>query len=152
MYKSRQLKKVLILLIGEVLRDPRVYRTCSSLRDEGADVTVACTTPYNMPERENHKEVKIIRFPHRKEYFLKKTYNWIKDRIHPNLGNKLSSIHEEVPVSSVTAGIRNFVLGLNYRHFMKSNLKINLMMMKKFDGRSFDLVHCNDVDTLAAGS
>ena len=35
---------------------------------------------------------------------------------------------------------------------MKSNLKINCMMASAFTDESFDMVHCNDVDTLFAGS
>ena len=39
--KSITKKKVLVLLIGEVLEDPRVFKTCASHRENGADVTVA---------------------------------------------------------------------------------------------------------------
>ncbi|HUT64008.1 MAG TPA: glycosyltransferase, partial [Anaerolineae bacterium] len=52
----------------------------------------------------------------------------------------------------LTSALRNIVLSMNYRHFMRSNLKINHMMVKAFVGETFDLVHCNDVDTLYAGS
>jgi len=152
MPESGKHKNVLVLLIGEVLDDPRVLKTCLYLSDSGADVTVACTNPTLRPEMEKYKNLSIIRFPHRKEFFLKKLYNWLQDRIHPEIGNILSRVHEEVPTSSVRTGIRNFLLNLNYTHFMKSNLRINHMMINTFAGRSFDLVHCNDVDTLFAGN
>lgn len=152
MHESGKHKNVLVLLIGEVLDDPRVFKTCLSLGDSGADVTVACTNPSFKPEREKYKDLSIIRFPHRKEFFLKKLYNWLQDRIHPEMGKVLSRVHEEVPTSSIRVGIRNFLLTLNYAHFMKSNLKINRLMVSAFAGESFDLVHCNDVDTLFAGN
>jgi len=152
MPESGKYKNVLVLLIGEVLDDSRVFKTCLSLRDCGAVVTVACTNPSLRPEKEKYKELSIIRFPHRKEFFLKKLYNWLQDRIHPEMGKTLSRVHEEVPTSSISAGIRNFLLNLNYTHLIKSNLKINNMMVKAFTDQSFDLVHCNDVDTLFAGN
>jgi len=41
---------------------------------------------------------------------------------------------------------------MNFRHFMGSSMKINRMMIHEFSGKTFDLVHCNDVDTLYAGN
>ena len=145
-------KKVLVLLIGEVLEDPRVYRTCISLCECGADVTVACTNPSLRPERETYNNLSIIRFPHRKDFFLKRFYIWLQGRLHPRMGQILANVHEKVPSSSLRAALRNYVLNLNYTHFKKTNLKINRLMVSALAGESFDLIHCNDVDTLFAGN
>jgi len=145
-------KKVLVLLIGEVLEDPRVYKTCISLGDMGAEVTVACTNPSHRPKKEKHKNLSIIRFPHRSEFVLKRLYKRIQDVLHPEMGQILLKAHEDIPGSSVMSVLRNFVLNLNFRHFIKSSIKINRMMVRAFTGERFDLVHCNDVDTLTAGS
>ena len=63
---SKKKKKVLVLLIGEILEDPRVYKTCMSLCERGVDVTVACTNPSMRQERETHNTISIIRFPSRR--------------------------------------------------------------------------------------
>lgn len=149
---SKKQKKVLVLLIGEILEDPRVYKTCMSLCEKGVDVTVACTNPSMRQESEIHNTISIIRFPHPEEFFLKRFYTLLQGKLHPGMGQILSRTHEEVPTSSFKAAIRNFVLNLNNSHFMKSNLKINCMMAGAFTDESFDMVHCNDVDTLFAGS
>jgi len=144
-------KKVLVLLIGEILEDPRAYRTCMSLCEYGAIVTVACTNPSQRPENEKHKELNIIRFPHTTVSLPRKIYDWLQSRLHPGVGQVLARGHEEVPKSFLKAALRNFVLNLNYSHFMRSTRKINQMMASAFDGESFDLAHCNDLDTLFAG-
>ena len=144
-------KRILVLLIGEVLEDPRVYKTCISLSETGADVTVACTNPSLLAEREEHERLTIIRFPHRTEFFLKKLYNRLMGRVHPGIGQLMSRAHEDVSNSSVRTYLRNAVLNLNHLHFMKNTRKINRMMVEAFAGESFDLIHCNDVDTLFAG-
>jgi len=140
-----------VLLIGEVLEDPRVYRTCMSLSECGAKVTVACTNPSYRPERETFHNLSIIRFPHRTEFFLKRLYNWLQGRLHTEIGQALARGHEDVPVSSLKAAIRNFALDLNFAHFIKSSEKINRKMLSAFITESFDLIHSNDVDTLFAG-
>ncbi len=145
-------RKVLVLLIGEVLEDPRVYKTCMSLRDFGADVTVGCTNPSGRSVRENHKGITIIRFPPRTEFFIKRLYNRLQGGVNPVIRQVLSRVHEEVPKSSLKSALRNIVLSLNYSHYIRSCLKINRMMVKTFSGESFDLVHCNDMDTLTAGN
>jgi len=145
-------KKVLVLLIGEVLEDPRVRRTCLSLAESGADVTVACTNPSRRPQRESFGGVSIVRFPHRKEFFLKRLYLWLRGKAPPSLDRILERGHEGIPTSHLGARLRNAVLNLNFRHFMNSNTAINRKMVEAFSGGSFDLVHCNDVDTLFAGS
>ncbi|HUT64212.1 MAG TPA: glycosyltransferase [Anaerolineae bacterium] len=152
MEHSKKVKKVLVLLIGEVLEDPRVYKTCMSLLAFGTDVTVACTNPSLRPERETYKSLSIIRFPHPGEFFLKKLYIWLQSRLHPGMGQVLARSHEEVSSCSITSSIRNFVLNLNYSYFMKNNSNINKMMVEAFTGESFDLLHCNDIDTLFAGN
>ncbi|MFC1693339.1 glycosyltransferase [Candidatus Latescibacterota bacterium] len=152
MRETDTVKNVLILLIGEILEDPRVYRTAVSLSEWGARVIVACTNPYRKPSRETHKNLSIVRFPHRKVFFLKKLYNWLQSRLHPGMGEVLSRAHEDVPSSPVKTALRNYLLTMNFKHFMKSNMKINRMMIDTFAGQTFDLVHCNDVDTLFAGS
>ncbi|HDY88155.1 MAG TPA: glycosyltransferase [bacterium] len=144
--------KVLVLLIGEVLDDPRVYKTCLSLRDMGAEVTIACTNPNFKPHREIHRGLSIYRFPHRKEFFLKKFYHWLKGRLSTEIEDIISPESEKYVKTSISAGIKNFILDLNFRHFMKSTMKINRMMVKAFSGESFDLIHCNDVETLFAGN
>ncbi len=175
--------KVLVLLIGEVLEDPRVYKTCRSLSESGAEVTVACTNPSGRPEREtcdystvnsahtpdspdnnssftfhpssftlHPSPFNIIRFPHRKEFAVKSVYNWLQGKVSPGFRRMASTLHEEVPASPVRAAVRNAVLSLNFRHYLKSSMKINRMMIREFTGKSFDLVHCNDVDTLHAGN
>ena len=163
-------KSVLVLLIGEVLEDPRVCKTCQSLCLKGADVTVACTNPSGRIAHEIHDfktpgivdnelyqnksktEFEIFRFPHRNEFFLKKLYNFFQARINPAISRSVTGLHENVPSSPVKAFVRNTVLMMNFRHHTKSNRKINRAMVRAFSGRTFDLVHCNDVDTLYAGN
>lgn len=145
------MKRVLVLLIGEVLEDPRVLRTCMSLAGSGADVTVACTNPSNRPVNESAHGFTIVRFRHRKESPVKRMYNWLKGRLRPSLGGALGRGHEDVPSSTVAARLRNIAIGLNYRHFARENARINRAMTTAFDGGRFDLVHCNDYDTLVAG-
>jgi len=145
-------RTVLVLLIGEVLEDPRVYRTSISLRDAGARVTVACTNPSSRPGREERDGLSIVRFPHRREFFVKRLYNWLQGTMPSRVAGALVRGHEEVPRSPVKTVLRNAVLGLNFRHFTNANRAINRSMIRAFEESSFDLVHANDVDTLFAGS
>lgn len=144
-------KRVLVLLIGEVLEDPRVLKTCRSLRDAGAEVTVACTDPSGRPPRETREELRIVRFPHRRESFLKRAFLWLQGRMRPSLGLALSRVHEEASSSPLRSAIRNVALTLNHRSFSRQNLRINRRMVRAFLGERFDLAHANDADTLAAG-
>jgi len=144
--------KVLVLLIGEVLEDPRVLKTCQSLRDSGAEVTVACTDPSGRVEQETYEGLEIVRFPHRKEFIVKKLYNCLQGILRPGAGSALARVHEEVPSSPLVARLRNTVLSLNYRHHMRQNRAICRRMEQWFRSGSFALVHANDVDTLPAGA
>ena len=144
-------KRVLVLLIGEVLEDPRVFRTCKSLAAGDTAVTVACTNPSGRPEQETFDGLSLVRFPHRTEFFLKRLYVWLKGRLHPKVGGALARGHEAVPESSIMASLRNVAAGMNFRHYLKSSMKINRLFVDYFAGEFFDLVHCNDFDTLAAG-
>ncbi|MBA7562520.1 hypothetical protein ES708_04172 [subsurface metagenome] len=80
-------KKVLVLLLWEILEDPRVYKTCRSLCADGAEVTIACTNPSRLPDSERHDGLSIIRFTHPREFFLKRLYIWLQSRLHPRFGN-----------------------------------------------------------------
>ena len=156
---------VLVLLIGEVLEDPRVYKTCTSLRAAGADVSVACTTLSRTTPRETHAGLDIIRFPHPKEFVVKRLYNGLQGFLKPGVSRAVSQIHEEVPKSSVKALLRNTVLSMNFRHSLRGAQNVNRQMVKMFDrgkgknstaglshdGPVFDLAHCNDIETLTAG-
>ena len=144
--------KILVLLIGEVLEDPRVLKTCMSLRKIGADVTVACTNPSGKAVSETWHRIDIKRFPHGNEFILKRLYNRFQSSMKPGIRRVISQIHEEVPVSPIKAALRNTALSMNFSHTMKNKKTINRMMADTFSGESFDLVHCNDVDTLRAGS
>jgi len=164
--KSITKKKVLVLLIGEVLEDPRVFKTCASHRENGADVTVACTNPSKKPARETRSGFSIIRFPHPGDFMLKRLYNWLQGHIRPEVGWKISRMHEEVPASPMRAAIRNALVSLNFCHRMRGIRSVNRLIVRAFthgnvsaarlhDGESvgpFDLVHCNDVETLTAGN
>ncbi|MFC1650378.1 glycosyltransferase family 4 protein [Candidatus Latescibacterota bacterium] len=144
-------KRILVLLIGEVLEDPRVYKTCISLSENGSDVTVACTNPSMRKKTETHSNLSIVRFPHPKEFIIKRLFGFLQGKLHRSVGRILSEVHEGVSTSSVKTVLRNYVLNLNAAHYMNSSLKINRMMAKAFADDSFDLVHCNDVNTLSAG-
>lgn len=144
------MKRVLVLLIGEVLEDPRVFKTCRSLASLGAEVTVACTNPSGRPPEERSGLLNIVRFPHRAEYYLKRLYNWLKGNLRPSLGTALGKVHETASDSRMKSLVRNMILSRNFAHHMKSNLKINNLMMERFRGEVFDLVHANDMDTLFA--
>ncbi|MCD6308904.1 MAG: glycosyltransferase [Candidatus Latescibacteria bacterium] len=152
MSMTEKRRTVLVLLIGEVLEDPRVYRTSISLRDAGALVTVACTNPSSRPVREERDGFSIVRFPHRREFFIKRLYNWLQGKMPSRAAGILVRGHEDVPRSPVKTVVRNAVLGLNFRHFTNANRAINRSMIRAFEHSSFDLVHANDVDTLFAGS
>ncbi|MFC1490167.1 glycosyltransferase [Candidatus Latescibacterota bacterium] len=151
MTDSNKPKRILVLLIGEVLEDPRVYKTCISLSENGSDVTVACTNPSMRKKTEMHNNIFIVRFPHPKEFIIKRIYGFLQGKLSSGIGRALSKAHEEIPTSSLKTAIRNAVLNLNALHYMNSNLKINRMMAKYFADESFDLVHCNDVNTLFTG-
>lgn len=152
MERERKNINILVLLIGEVLADPRVYRTCVSLGDAGAHVTVACTNPDRRPPCETHGGIEIRRFPHREDFILKRLYHWFRGR------GILRGEGVQPPASAPSKGmipshrLRHFLRALNFRHFMKSSRRINAMMVEAFSRERFDLVHCNDVDTLFAGS
>lgn len=145
-------RSVLVLLIGEVLDDPRVYKTCRSLAGTAARVTVGCTNPSGRPDREECDGLSIYRFPHRREFVLKRVFNYIQGRIGTGVSGSLARIHEETPASPFRAAARNAVLSLNFSHFVRESRRINRRMVTAFSGMSFDLVHCNDFDTLWAGS
>lgn len=145
-------KKVLVLLIGEVCEDPRVLRTCLSLRDAGAVVTVGCTDLSGRASEEIWNGLHIIRFPNRKESFLKRTYLWLQGKLRPGYGRMFARVHEEVPGSKAAAALRNLLVSINFRSYMRGTLRINRRMVQVFSGETFDLVHCNDADTLPAGS
>lgn len=145
-------KRVLVLLIGEVLEDPRVLRTCRSLHESGAAVTVACTNPSGRTAVEEYEGINIVRFPHRKEFFVKSIYNRVQGLLRPGAGSALAKVHEDVPSSRFVAALRNTVLMSNYRHYMRQNFSIGRKMVKKFSSESFDIVHANDVDTLPVGA
>ena len=110
------MKKILVLLIGEVLEDPRVYRTCVSLSEGGADVTVACTNPSQRTERETYKNLSIIRFPHRKEFIIKE--------ICTDLGVNIQSISEDEPL--IESGIVDSLGILQILSFLDEELGIDL--------------------------
>jgi glycogen synthase len=145
------MKRVLVLLIGEVLTDPRVYKTCLSLAECGCEVTIGCTNPARKPQKETINSLSIIRFPHREEFILKRMYQWLQSNLHPSVGNLLSNVHEKKFSSPLKNALRNCILSLNHTHFIKSTMNINSAIVRSFSGESFDLVHCNDVDTLHAG-
>ncbi|MHB9029687.1 MAG: glycosyltransferase [Candidatus Latescibacterota bacterium] len=140
-----------MLLIGEVLEDPRVLKTCRSLRGAGAEVTVACTAPSGKPPREIFQGLRIVRFPHRRDSFLKRGYLWFQGRMKTGLGRTFAQVHEEVPQSRLLSSLRNLALALNHRVFMGENRRINRMMVRAFSGERFDFIHANDMDTLTAG-
>lgn len=144
--------RVLVLLIGEVLEDPRVLRTCLSLRDMGAEVTVGCTLLTRSAAWEEWNGLRIIRFQNRKESFLKQAYLWLQGRMKPKYGRVFAQVHEEAPASKISAALRNLALSLNFRVYLRNTLNINRAMVRAFSGETFDLLHCNDADTLPAGS
>jgi glycosyltransferase involved in cell wall biosynthesis len=152
MAESSRCQNALVLLIGEIKEDPRVFRTCRSLRDAGVSVTAACTSPSGGPPEESWEGISIVRFPHRRESFLKRCYLALQGRIAPRFGRELSRMHEERQSSRLKAVLRNLALSLNFRSFLRETLRVDRMMVERFSGESFDLVHANDADTLNAGS
>ncbi len=152
MTANRTTGRALVLLIGEVLEDPRVFRTCTSLVEAGAGVTVACTNPSLRPERETCGGFGIVRFPHRREFIVKRIYRRLQAVLPAGAAGAMAGGHEHVPSSPFRAAIRNTLLAMNYRHFDRQNERIRRAMVRTFDCGSFDLVHANDVDTLSAGA
>lgn len=142
----------LVLLIGEVREDPRVSRTCRSLRDAGVEVTVGCTDPSGRPVEEMWEGMCIIRFPHRKDSLLKRCYMALQGWMAPRYGRAIARMHEEVPSSRLTSVLRNLAISLNFRSYLGGTIRINRMMVERFSGESFDLVHANDMETLPAGA
>lgn len=147
----RKSRRVLILLINEVLDDPRVLKTARSLRDAGAEVTVACTNPAGRPRTETVGGMRVIRFPHRKDSLLKRCYLWFQGRVNPSLGRALTALREEPAPSPLRAAFRNLLLAANSRSFLRATRRVNRRMARAFTGERFDLVHANDVETLPAG-
>jgi len=145
------MKRVCVLLVGEVLEDPRVLRTCQSLAAAGAEVTVGCTNPSGRPEAETAGPLSIRRFPHRREFIVKRLYEHLHALVHPRIGRIMAGGHENVPVSPIAARVRNLLVSLNFRRYLTETVRINRAMADAFDRETFDLVHANDVDTLHAG-
>jgi glycosyltransferase involved in cell wall biosynthesis len=145
-------KKVLVLLIGEVRDDPRVSRTCRSLRARGVDVTIACTDPSRRPSEEEWEGMRIVRFPHRRDSTVRRLALALQKRIAPKYGGAIERMHEETQQSRFKAAVRGLFLSLNFRTYLRETLRINRGMIRKFSGETFDLVHANDMDTLPAGS
>jgi glycosyltransferase involved in cell wall biosynthesis len=143
-------KKVLVLLMFEVLEDSRVWKTCLSLRDRGANVTVACTNPSGRPEKETCEGVFITRFPHPREFFLKRLYH-MAHRWMPVKSAAFSSA-ASAPDGQRSTPVKNLILQWNHRHFMRNVRKVNRTFIGAFSGKKYDLIHANDVDTLYAGS
>lgn len=144
-------KRALVLLVGEVLDDARVSKTSASLRDAGVEVTVACTNPAKRPAEEMHDQIRIVRFPHSAEFALKRWYRQLHGRLGSRLGNATSSLHEGESQSPLKSGMRQAALSMNFRHLMRTTRKTSRRMMRAFTGQHFDLIHCNDIDTLATG-
>ncbi len=145
------MKRALILLIGEILEDPRVLKTARSIAERGVSVTVACTNPSGRSEKEDFEGLVIRRFPHRGEFILKRLYTFLKSRLPSRMGQTLAKGHEDAPSRPLAAWLKNRVLSLNFRHFMGENMAINRKMAAAFRNERFDLVHANDFDTLPAG-
>jgi glycosyltransferase involved in cell wall biosynthesis len=142
--------RVLVLLIGEVLEDPRVHKTCLSLVASGAQVTVGCTDPSGRPAQETVDGLEIVRFRDRTESLLKRGYNRLQSMLHPRLGRAIARGHEEIPRTGLGTTLRNALLGINFRHHMRCNKRINREMVGTFADERFDMVHANDFDTLRA--
>lgn len=143
-------KKVLVLLMFEVKEDPRVWKTCVSLRNRGAEVTVACTNPSMRPERETCEGITIVRFPQPQEFFLKRLYH-LAHRFLPD-NPKAFSHAASLTGERKDSFLKECVLRWNHNYFMRSIKKINLAFIQAFSGEKFDLIHANDIDTLYAGS
>ncbi|MFA6471694.1 MAG: glycosyltransferase [Candidatus Latescibacterota bacterium] len=134
----------------EVKEDPRVWKTCMSLRDRTAEVTVACTNPGKRPERETCEGISIVRFPHPQEFFLKRLYH-CAHRFLPN-DSKAFSLAASLAGERKDSFLKECVLRWNHNHFMRSMKKTNRAFIQAFSGEKFDLIHANDIDTLYAGS
>ncbi len=143
--------RVLVLLVNEALEDPRVFKTCVALKNSGARVTIGCTNPSKKINDETYQEMRIVRFPHYSDFILKRLYTKFVGRLGPGMGRAATSLHEGDTSSSLKAAVRNLLLTMNFRHMLRSMAKINRAMVRAFTGHSFDLVHCNDVESLAAG-
>ncbi len=147
---SRELS-ALVLLVGEVREDPRVMRTCRSLRDAGVRVTVACTDLSGGPAQEMWEDIRIVRFSHRRESFLKRLYLAVQGRISPEHGDMLGRMHEEARSSRVHTAVRELAAAVNVRTYIRETIRINREITARFSGELFDFIHANDVDTLPAG-
>ena len=143
--------QVLVLVVNEVLEDARVFKTCTSLLDAGAQVTVGCTNPGGRPEKELRERMRIVRFPHPPDFFLKRRYSQLRGRLGRRIGSAATSLHEEAPPSGLRSLLRTSVLSANFRHLLRTTAATNQRMIRAFSGGGFDLVHCNDLLTLTAG-
>lgn len=146
------MKRVLVLLIGEVLDDPRVHKTCRSLADAGAAVTVACTNPLGRPEREDRDGLRILRVSHWTESLPKRLYNLLQDRLPARAGSMVARGHEDVPRTILATLSRNFIMGWNFNQYLRETHRIRWALVETVAGERFDLVHANDIDTLEAGA
>jgi glycosyltransferase involved in cell wall biosynthesis len=145
------IQSALVLLVGEVREDPRVTRICRSLRDSGVRVTVGCTDPSGRPPEEVWEDIRVVRFPHRRESLLKRMYLAVQGRISPKKSDMLGRMHEGSGSSGVRAAVRELAAAVNVRTFVRETARINREMTARFSGESFDFIHANDVDTLPAG-
>jgi glycosyltransferase involved in cell wall biosynthesis len=143
-------KRVLVLLVGEVLEDPRVLKTCRSLAERGAAVTAACTNPSGRPEREVSGDLRIVRVAHPAESLPRRLYRWLSG-LRGGPGEPSGNFLERKPSTRLSADLRNAALQYNFRHYLESHKRAAERLAVRMVKESFDLVHANDLDALSAG-
>ena len=131
--------------------DARVFKTITSLRQLGARVTIGCTNPGGRPQGETVEKMRIVRFPHPNDFFLKRLYARNLAGLHPRFSRVATGLHEGASSSPVKKSVRSAMLFLNHRHVLANTAKVNRLMTQAFAGQRFNLVHCNDLDTLNVG-
>jgi len=134
-----QKKSITMLVISEITKDPRVYKSSIVTADNGYNVTVVCV-PNETPTEEDNSKINIIRI--KKKGFLK-TIREYRDKRTESLNSKSVEFKVEKKQSKI----------ITTKEFLKFGIIVFLNIEIFIKGLSFksDIYHANDLNTLPVG-
>lgn len=134
-----QKKGITMLVISEITKDPRVYKSAIATADSGYRVTVVCV-PNEAPTEEDNPKMSIIRI--KKKGFLKKIRTY-RDKRNENIDSKLIEFKVEKKQSKI----------ITTKEFLKFGIIVFLNIEIFIKGLSVksDIYHANDLNTLPVG-
>lgn len=128
-----------MLVISEITRDPRVYKSAIAAADNGYKVTVVCV-PNEAPMEKDNPKIGIIRI--KKKELLKKIIAY-RDKKNKNIDPELMESNVERKQSRI----------ITAKEFLKFGIItfINVEIFIKGLPVETDIYHSNDLNTLPAG-